>query len=122
MNEKTRIFVENISESGMACLVTMVQGNVLALSLSHLMIATQTGLIAGATASVAVLITKPGKRWVVAAILGVVTTVVDFFVHPGMFGSLATEAVVTGAGAAALSYAVGTLLHRFNTRSADSAK
>lgn len=117
MKDNTRIFVENISESGMACLVTMVKGNVMALSLSHLQIASQTGLIAGAMASVAALVTRTGKRWIVATILGVSTTVVDFFIHPGMFGPLAAEAVVTGAGAAALSYAVGNLLRKFDTHS-----
>ena len=36
------------------------------------------------------------------------TAVVDFFVHPGMFGDEATEAIVTGCVAAGFSYAVGS--------------
>ncbi len=35
---------------------------------------------------------------------------VDFFVHPGQFGPIAMEAIVTGLGAALLSYLVGTLV------------
>ncbi len=35
---------------------------------------------------------------------------VDFYVHPGMFGSAATEAIVTGIAAAVLSYLVGATI------------
>jgi dihydroorotase-like cyclic amidohydrolase len=42
-------------------------------------------------------------------VLGTGTAVVDVYVHPGMFGSVATEAIVTGI-AAALSYLVGTTI------------
>ena len=118
MKNKTSLLLENVSESAMACLITMVQGNVLALSLSHLLIAAKTGIIAGAVASAVVLLSKTEKRGVVAAILGIATTVVDFFVHPGMLGPFATEAVVTGAGAAALSYLMASLVSRFKTRQA----
>jgi hypothetical protein len=114
--KKTTLFIENVSESAMACLVTMVKGNVLALSLGHLVIASKTGIIAGVVASVAVLLAKTHKRWVAAAILGLATAIVDFYVHPGAFGTLTTEAIVTGAGAAVLSYVVGTLTRRFQAR------
>ena len=46
----------------------------------------------------------------ISTALGVVTAAVDFFVHPGMFGSVVTEALVTGAGAAILSYLVGVAI------------
>ena len=96
-------FVENAAEATLACAVTMVQGKLLALGVSHWIIATQTGLAAGLIMSAALLIWKTGKRWMVSLLLGVVTAAVDYVVHPGMFGSVVTEAVVTGLGAAALS-------------------
>lgn len=112
MGRKVEAFAENIAEAGAACLVTMVQGNLLALGLSHWIIASQTGLIAGTAAAAAITFTKIRNRWVIAATLGVLTFAVDYFMHPGMFGSAATEAVVTGLGAAVLSWIVGAVLAR----------
>lgn len=112
MNNKVSPFVENISEATVACLITMVQGNVLTIGVSHLIIASQTGFTAGAVAAIAVVLSKTHRRGLIAFILGVMTTVVDYLFHPGMFGSVFTEAIVTGAGAGILSYAVGTFLDR----------
>ncbi len=112
MKGRVAPFVENIAESATACLVTMVQGNLLALSLTHWMIASRTGVIAGAVASVAILLSGAKRRWVVSAVLGTVTGIVDYFVHPGQFGPAAMEAVVTGVGAAFLSYVLGAAVRR----------
>jgi len=110
MNKKAAPFIEYFSESTTACLVTMVQGNLLAMTVSHLIIASQTGVIAAAITTVGILITNTHKRWLVSAMLGVTTAIVDFYVHPGMFGSAATEAIVTGLAAGILSYLAGTAL------------
>lgn len=112
INKKLGTVLENVAESGAACLVTMVQGNVLALGLSHWLIASQTGLVAGTAAAAALTLARTDNRWIVAALLGVTTALVDYFMHPGSFGWAATEAMVTGAGAAALSLAVGAILRR----------
>ena len=40
MSNKISPFVENISEATVACLITMVQGNVLTIGVSHLIIDT----------------------------------------------------------------------------------
>lgn len=109
MNKKVSPWVENISEATVACLVTMVQGNVLAIGVGHLIIASQTGITAGAVTTIAILLSKTHKREFIALILGVVTTVVDYLIHPGMFGSVFTEAIVTGVGAALLSFGISTL-------------
>lgn len=109
-SKKTAQLIENISEATTACLVTMVQGNLIAIGLSHWIIASQTGITAGVITSAALLIWKNASRWAISLALGVITAVVDFYMHPGMIGSLATEAVITGAGAAALSYLVGTII------------
>ena len=110
MKRRITPFVENIAEATGACLITMAQGNILALTLTHWVIASQTGVLAGVAASAALLLTRTDKRWVIAIVLGVVTAVVDWMVHPSMFGTAATEAIVTGIGAAALSYLAGTAL------------
>lgn len=108
MNKKITPLVEYFAESTMACLVTMVQGNLLALTLGHVLIASQTGVAASAVAAIALLIARTSKRWVISVALGTATAVVDFFVHPGQFGPVAMEAVVTGIGAGVLSYLGGT--------------
>ncbi len=108
MKGKVTPFAENIAESTTACLVTMVQGNLIALTLSHLYIAAQTGIVAGVIASAIFLTVRSGKRWIIAVMLGVATAVVDYFVHPGMFGPAAMEAIVTGIGAGLLSYILGS--------------
>lgn len=110
MNKRVVPLVEYIAESTTACLVTMVQGNFLALTFGHLLIASQTGVVAGAVASVAIFLSHSNKSWIISLLLGIATAVVDFFVHPGMFGPVAMEAIVTGIAAAALSYLVGTIL------------
>jgi hypothetical protein len=84
----------------------MVQGNLLALTVSHLLIATQTGLIAGSIAFAMSMLVRIKKYWVTPLLLGLCTGVVDFYVHPGSFCGAVTEAIVTGSAAALLSYLV----------------
>lgn len=123
MKKKLAPYLENIAESGAACLVTMVQGNFLLLALTHWVTAVQTGLLAGTAAATAITLAKTENRLALAGILGVVTALVDYFVHAGMIGeSKFTEAIITGLGAAALSYAIGTIIAlRRNRSSRDQA-
>jgi hypothetical protein len=110
VKNKLSPFLEYSAESTAACLVTMVQGNFLALTLSHLIIASQTGLLAGLIATIAILFSRVGKPWVISVVLGSITFCVDFVVHPGMFGNAVTEAMVTGLAAGVLSYIVSRLI------------
>ena len=116
MNRKLAPYIEYFAESTTACLLTMVQGNFLAIGLSHLLIASQTGIAAGAIAYAAIIFAKTGKQWIISTFLGLATGVVDFFVHPGMFGTAATEAVVTGIGAATLSFLAGIAIRRIRAK------
>ena len=125
LKSKLGPLAENMGEAGAACLLAMVQGNVLVLGASHWqeahadlvgashwLIATRTGILAGLVATAAILLSRTERRWIVAVVLGVVTGVVDYLVHPGGFGAQWTEAAVTGVGAALLSYFVGSVLAR----------
>ncbi|MEO1245637.1 MAG: hypothetical protein AAFX56_08115 [Pseudomonadota bacterium] len=119
IKKKLAPYAENIAESGAACLITMVQGNLLLLGLSHWITASQTGLVAGTAAATALALAKTNNRLIMAGILGATTAVVDYFVHPGMIGESAiTEALITGLGAAVLSYVAGTLVMRLRRRKA----
>jgi hypothetical protein len=110
MKRQIQPFIENISEATAACLVTMVQGNLLEITLGHWLIAAETGLIAGSITSAALVVWKASNAWVVALLLGVVTAIIDYIVHPGQFGSAFMEAAVTGAGAAVLSFGIGSIV------------
>ncbi|MGI9203689.1 MAG: hypothetical protein ACR2Q3_06745 [Woeseiaceae bacterium] len=110
MKKKLGPLAENIGEATTACLITMTQGNFLALGLTHWIIASQTGIVAGLAASAALFLTKTNKRWIVAVVLGTVTAVVDYLMHPGMIGPVFLEAIITGVGAGILSYIAGWLL------------
>ena len=116
MNDKLKPFLENASESTAACLITMAQGNIFAIGLSHWLVASQTGLIAGLVTTGAILATQTDKRWLVSVFLGVTTGIVDFFMHPGSFGPVFMEALVTGLGAAVLSFTAGTLYRWYRRR------
>ena len=117
MKIKLAPYAENMCESGMSCLLTMVQGNVLALTVSHWLVASQTGLLAGAIVGTTVIAAKLRRPWVVSLVLGVVTTAVDAVVHPATFGvESLTEAAVTGVGAFVLSLAVSETLQRWRPK------
>ena len=112
-NGKIATLSEGIAESTTACLVMMVQGNMLAVTLGHLAIAVETGIIAGTVASILVFVAHARTRWIISTVLGAVTAVVDFFVHSGQFGTIFAEALATGLGAGLLSYLVGMAIHFF---------
>ena len=113
---KIATFVENITESTTACLIMMVQGNLLALTFSHWLIASQTGVAAGVVASAAILVSRTSRRWIISTVLGVATAVVDFLIHPGQFGPVYLEALLTGVGAALLSYVAGFMVSYIRAR------
>mgnify|MGYP001819291688 FL=1 len=116
MKSKIAPIAENVAEATTACLITMVQGNILAFTVSHWIIASQTGVIAGVLASIALVLANTDNRLVIAGILGLATAVVDYLVHPGGFGPVFMEALVTGIGAAALSYIAGTAYRQYRRR------
>jgi hypothetical protein len=83
MKKRITAYVESICESGFACLITMVQGDVFSLSLSHWVLASETGVVAGALV----------------------------IVHRANFGVASfLEALATGVGAFALSLATTSLM------------
>ena len=112
---KIKPYIENISEATCACLVTMVQGNLFAITIAHWVIALETGVIAGLIASTAIISARLRKQWVISLTLGLVTAIIDFVVHSGpiLLASI-IESIITGAGAALLSYLVSLIVKRLN--------
>lgn len=114
--------LENVTESATACLLTMVQGNLLSLTLAHWLIASRTGLLSGTIATVALWLAGERRRWATAGLLAVATVAADAASHPSRFGGVIGEAIVTGIAAGLLSLAVGwswrTVRSRVRQRSA----
>jgi hypothetical protein len=110
--EKLEIFIRRLSEATPACLMMMVQGNVLALTFQHWGKALQTGAITGGLAFV---ISFSGRKelqdnkFVVAGLTGFLTAIADFATHPSHFGGESTEAIATGIGAGLLCLALSNI-------------
>jgi hypothetical protein len=112
LKQKTEIFVRRLSEATPSCLMMMVQGNVLALTLTHWGKALQVG---GLTGILAVLVSFSGRKepqenkFVIAGLTGFLTAIADFLTHPTHFGGPSTEAIATGIGAGLLCLALSTI-------------
>jgi len=112
LKEKIEVFVRRMSEATPSCLMMMVQGNALALTLTHWQKAIQTGAITG---GLAVLIAFSGRKelqdnkFVIAGLTGFLTAIADFMTHPTHFGGESTEAIATGIGAGLLCLALSKI-------------
>jgi hypothetical protein len=110
--EKFEIFIRRLSESTPACLMMMVQGNVLALTATHWAKAIQTGAITGTLAVAVSLLGRKDlqeNKFVIAGLTGFLTAIADFMTHPTHFGGESTEAIVTGIGAGLLCLALSNI-------------
>jgi hypothetical protein len=96
-------------EAGGVCLLLMVQGNLAGLTLGHLGIASQTGLLAVAPV-LGITLTRHARhlanRWTSSALLAVCTWLADVAMHASHYPGAYTEATLTAAGAFAFSVAV----------------
>jgi hypothetical protein len=96
-------------EAGAVCLLLMVQGNLLALTGAHFLIATRTGLLAVSPA-VCLTFTKHARylanRWTASAFLGICTIVADALAHQSHYPGEYTEAALTGVGVFWFSLAI----------------
>lgn len=122
MKRRLTLLIENMGESTTACLLAMVQGNVVALTASHWLIASRTGIVAGLVATAVLFAIQRLNKWIIAGTLAIVTAIVDYLSHPAQFGPFATEAIVTGLGAGVLSLLVAKLSSRWRARRQENAE
>jgi len=91
------------------CLLLMVQGNLLALTAAHFVIAAKTGLLSVSPA-VGLTFTKQARRlanrWTASLLLGGCTFLADAIVHRSHYPGELTEAALTGLGAFVFSLAI----------------
>jgi hypothetical protein len=91
------------------CMLLMVQGDIAGLTLTHLAIASKTGLL-GVFPILGVTFTRYAQhltnRWASSAILGICTFAADAAIHASHYPGAFTEAALTGAGAFVFSLAI----------------
>ena len=106
--QKMKIFLTPFCEATPACLLVMVQGNILLATPDHLQKAVETGLITGVGVLAFSLFTYRwfGNKYEVAGITGGMCFVADLLIHPTHFGSYTMEAIVTGTFTAIISLVV----------------
>ncbi len=96
------LFGHKAVEAGGVCLLLMVQGNLATLTLGHVGIASQTGLLAVAPL-LGVTLTRHAQhlanRWTSSAAIAVCTFLADAAMHGSHYPGAYTEAALTGIGA-----------------------
>ena len=105
MIKKIKVFLTPFCEATPACLLVMVQGNILLATLDHLQKAVETGFITGVGVLILSFFTHRwfSNKYVVAGITGGMCFIADLLIHPTHFGSYTTEAIVTGTFTAIIS-------------------
>lgn len=100
---------ETFGQAWVACLLTMVQGNLTVLTLYHAQVAAKTGILTAIAYFVCGFFTKLDNKWANAMVVGILTSVADIIIHPTHFGDWWNEGLVTGIGAGVLVI----ILHNF---------
>ena len=100
ISAKAGLFGQALAKVTPACLMLMVQGNVLALGLMHWQTALKT---AGLVGIILVALSFSDKtkaisdnKYSMAGVVAAVTTLVDFNMHPSHYSGETTEALMTG--------------------------
>jgi len=98
-----------VVETGFACFMFMVQGQVSETTLGHFLIASQTGVLT-VFSLLGITLTRHARhfanRWVSALFVAVCAFLADALVHGSHYLGAYTEAALTALGAFALSIAV----------------
>ena len=106
VKDKLSLFGSALAKVTPACLMLMVQGNVLALGLMHWQTALKTagivGIILVALSFSAKTKAVSDNKYSMAGLVALATTLVDFNMHPSSFSGETTEALMTGVAAGLL--------------------
>jgi hypothetical protein len=96
-------------EAGAVCVILMVQGHLLDVTVAHLLIAAKTGVIAVSPA-LGLTFTRYARhfasRWTSSVFFGLCTFFADALVHGSHYPGAYTEAALTGLGACLFSLAI----------------
>lgn len=110
---ETQLFFDKCRDSGLACTVVMVQGNLTVLTVEHLCLALLTGFLTGifaVGASILGFFTFNKNIWLDAWVVGIFAMMADMLVHPTNFGSVFyAEGMLTGLVAAIITIVIGRI-------------
>jgi len=96
LNHKINLGIHKFSLAWIACMICMIQGDLSVISLDHAITASKTGSLA-AIAFVACSFLPFKSDLAAYWLVGVLTALADFIVHPTHFGPEWAEAALTGA-------------------------
>ena len=109
MNRETLDCSEKFSEAWLSCMIMMAQGNFLAMTFPHVIVALKVAT-SSVLAYVAVQLSfKQENAFVNILLMATITAIMDFNIVPTHFGPVWAEAVATGVGTAILGLIVKTL-------------
>jgi Ca2+/Na+ antiporter len=105
LKSKSKLFLKRFREAWTSCLLFMVQGDLTAITIGHVLTASKTVIIAG-LAFVILSFSKILKddKMTITITIGILTMIADYMIHPTHFGPSLAEAVCTGVGAAVIAY------------------
>ena len=95
-----------------SCMVNMVSGKILLMSMKHFIIASKVGLVcSGGFILVSLITSKLVKnKYFLAGYVFLATALIDYFTHYSHFGNQYTEAISTGLVASLISIIVSFIL------------
>ena len=106
MNREALDCSEKFSEAWLSCMIMMAQGNFLAMTFPHIIVALKVATSSVLAYAAIQLAFKRENPFVNILLMAFVTAVMDFNFVPTHFGPVWAEAVATGAGTAALGLIV----------------
>ena len=106
MNEQTLDCSEKFSEAWLSCMIMMAQGNFLAMTFPHTIVALKVATSSVLAYAAVQLAFKQDNKFVNILLMAFITALMDFNFVPTHFGPVWAEAVATGAGTAVLGFIV----------------
>ena len=106
MNTQTLDCSEKFSEAWLSCMIMMAQGNFLAMTFPHTIVALKVATSSVLAYAAVQLAFKQENPFVNILLMAFITALMDFNFVPTHFGPVWAEAVATGAGTAVLGLIV----------------
>ena len=106
INTKTWDCGEKFTESWLSCMIMMVQGDLTVWTFNHAITALKTSTAAVLAYVACMLVFSKENQALNILLIGVLTAIFDYDVHPSHFGSSFSEAIATGISTSAMAFVV----------------
>jgi|TARA_R100000027_G_scaffold16397_1_gene11772 H+/gluconate symporter-like permease len=115
INSKTWDCGEKFTEAWLSCMIMMVQGDLTAWTFKHAVTALKTSTAAVLAYAACMLVFSKENKALNILLIGVLTAIFDYEVHPSHFGEHYSEAIATGISTSAMALIV-YLIKRINKK------